>query len=310
MPRNDINRSGEMEAFVRIVETGAFSAAARQLDMTPSAISKLVLRLEARLGAQLLHRSTRKLQLTTEGAEFFERGQRVLADLAEAERAAAAGAVPSGRVSINTNVPFGHHVLLPLVPRFLALHPQIHLDIALTDRVVDLMDERTDVAVRWGRLPDSGLVARRLGDTAQVIVAAPAYLAQHGTPQTPRELLSHNRIGPNYRRHVPDWPFCAGGRIEQIPVAGNRQASDGEALRMLALAGVGLARMSLHHVQADIDAGRLVPVLEAFNTGEREPIHAVYLGKPGQLPGRVRVVLDFLEERVTQRVLDSGRVDL
>jgi DNA-binding transcriptional LysR family regulator len=194
------------------------------------------------------------------------------------------------------------------VPQFLVLHPQISLDIALTDRVVDLMDERTDVAVRWGRLPDSGLVARRLGDTAQVIVAAPAYLARHGTPQTPRELLTHNRIGPNYRRHVPDWPFRVDGRIEQVPVAGNLRASDGEALRMLALAGVGLARMSLHHAQADIDAGRLVPVLQAFNPQDREPIHAVYLGKPGQVPARVRAVLDFLAETVTQPLLDAGRL--
>ncbi|MDB5850366.1 MAG: LysR family transcriptional regulator [Rhodoferax sp.] len=308
MPRNDINRSGEMEAFVRIVECGGFSAAARQLDMTPSAISKLVLRLEARLGARLLHRSTRKLQVTAEGSAFFERSQRVLADLGEAERAAASGAAPSGRVSVNASMPFGHHVLLPLVPDFLALHPQVSLDIALTDRVVDLMDERTDVAVRWGRLPDSGLVARRLGDTGQAIVAAPAYLARHGTPQTPRALMAHNRIGPTYRRNVPDWPLCIDGKVAQVPVAGNLRASDGEALRLLVLAGVGLARMSRHHVQADIDAGRLVAVLEDFNPNDREPIHAVYLGKPGQLPARVRVLLDFLGERVTQAVLDAGHV--
>ena len=309
MPRLDINRSGEMEAFVQIIERGGFSAAARHLDMTPSAISKLVLRLEARLGARLLHRSTRKLQPTAEGSAFYERSVKVLAELTEAERAASAGGVPAGRVSVNASLQFGHHVLLPLVPRFLARHPEVALDIALTDRVVDLMDEGTDVAIRWGRLPDSSLVARRLGDTAQTIVAAPAYLAQHGTPRHPQELLRHNRLGPSYRRQVEGWPLVVDGAVTHLPIAGNLRASDGETLRRLALAGVGLARMSLHHVQADIDAGRLVPVLEAFNPGEREPIHAVYLGTPARLPGRVRVLLDFLAEHVTQAVLDAGRVD-
>ncbi|MDB5892719.1 MAG: LysR family transcriptional regulator [Rhodoferax sp.] len=309
MPRLDINRSGEMEAFVQIIDRGGFSAAARHLDMTPSAISKLVLRLEARLGARLLDRSTRRLQPTAEGSEFYDRSVKVLADLTAAERAASAGAAPTGRVSINASLPFGHHVLLPLVPRFLARHPEVALDIALTDRVVDLMDEGTDVAVRWGRLPDSNLVARRLGDTAQVIVAAPTYLARHGTPRTPHELRQHNRLGPSYRRQVDGWPLRVDGAIEHLPVAGNVRAGDGETLRRLALAGVGLARMSLHHVQADIDAGRLVPVLEAFNPGDREPIHAVYLGTPARLPARVRVLLDFLAEQVTQAVLDAGRID-
>ena len=294
MPRLDVNRSGEMEAFVQVVESGGFSAAARLLDMTPSAISKLVARLELRLGIQLVHRSTRKLQLTPEGLHFYERSTRVLADMDEAERCAAAGAAPRGRVGVNASVSFGHHKLVPLVPRLLEMHPQITLDIALTDRIVDLMDERADIAIRWGQLPASDLVARRLGETSQAIVASPGYLAKYGTPHTPQELEAHNRLGWTYRRNVPDWPLRVNGRTIAIPVAGPVRASDGETLRQLAIAGAGVARLSLYHIQHDIDAGRLVPLLEEFNPGEAEPIHAVYIGKAGTLPARVRAVLDFL----------------
>jgi DNA-binding transcriptional LysR family regulator len=146
-----------------VVDRGSFSAGARVLGMTPSAVSKLVARLEARLATQLVHRSTRKLQLTPEGQNFYERSVRVLADMDEAERCAAAGAAPRGRVRINASISFGHLLLMPLVPRFLELHPQVTLDIVLTDRVVDLMDERTDIAIRWGSLPPSDLVRFSVG---------------------------------------------------------------------------------------------------------------------------------------------------
>ena len=298
MPRIEINRSGEMEAFVQVVDRGSFSAGARVLGMTPSAISKLVARLEARLATQLVHRSTRKLQLTPEGQNFYERSVRVLADMDEAERCAAAGAAPRGRVRINASYSFGHHVLLPLVPDFLELHPQVTLDVVLTDRVVDLMDERTDVAIRWGPLPASELVGRHLFDTGQAIVASPAYLARYGTPRTPQELEAHNRIGFTYRRRAPDWPLRVDGRQVDLPVAGSVRAGDGETLRRMVLDGIGLGRLSLYHVQADIEAGRLVPVLEEFNPGDLTPVHAVYLGKPGRLPARVRALLEFLSARV------------
>jgi DNA-binding transcriptional LysR family regulator len=298
MPRLDVNRSGEMEAFVQVVERGGFSAAARTLGMTPSAVSKLVVRLEARLGVQLVHRSTRKLQLSAEGQQFYERSVRVLADLDEAERNASAEIAPRGRVAINTSVSFGTQVLVPLVPRLVEQHPQIALDIALTDRVVDLMDERADIAIRWGPLPSSDLIARRLGETAQAIVGSPAYFARHGKPRTPRDLESHCRLDFTYRRRVPDWPLWVDGRAIDVPVAARVRAGDGETLRQLALAGAGLARLSTYHVQADLDAGLLVPVLEKYNPHDVAPIHAVYLGKVERLPSRVRAVLDFLVEHV------------
>lgn len=298
MPRADINRSGEMEVFVQVVERAGFSAAARELAMTPSAVSKLVARLESRLGVQLVHRSTRKLQLSAEGQQFYERSLGVLADIDDAERSAAASAAPRGRVTLNTSVSFGTQVLLPLVPRLLQSLPQITLDVALTDRVVDLLDERADIAVRWGPLPPSDLVARRLGETGQVIVGAPLYLAQRGTPRKPADLDAHEKLDFTYRRRVPDWPLLVKGRPVDVPVRGRVRATDGEALRHLVLAGAGLARLSRYHVQSDLDAGRLVPVLEAYNPRDVAPIHAVYLGRPDRLPARVRAVLDFLVAQV------------
>lgn len=298
MPRSDVNRAAEMQTFVTVVERGGFSAAARSLGQTPSAVSKLVARLEVRLAVQLLRRSTRKLQLTSEGENFYERSVRVLADLDEAERCAAQGAEPRGRVSLNTSISFGQRVLLPLVPRLLAQHPGITLDVAVTDRVVDLMDERADIAIRWGRLAASDLVARRLGETGLAIVGSPEYLRRHGTPRTPQQLAQHNLLGSSYARQRPNWPLKVHGHIEDVPVRGNVRAADGESLRRLALAGVGLARLSLYHVQPDIDAGRLVPVLERYNPRETEPIHAVVLGRAARLPARVRAVLDFLVAEV------------
>lgn len=300
MPRTELNRSGDMEAFVQVVDRGSFSAAAAVLGMTPSAVSKLMSRLEARLGTRLLHRSTRKLQLTPEGQLYYERGVRVLADLDEAERSAAADGTPRGRVSINASIAVGRRLLLPLVKPLLARYPQIQLDIDLTDRVVDLMDERADIAIRWGRLPPSDLVARKLGETGLAILASPDYLVRYGTPRTPQELLLHNRLGNSYRRMNPDWPLLVDGRQVDVPIAGTVRASDGESLRRLVLDGVGLGRLSLFHVRGDIEAGLLVPVLEEYNPHELEPIHAVYLGKGGRLPARVRAVLDYL----------SGHVDL
>jgi DNA-binding transcriptional LysR family regulator len=298
MSRLEVNRSGEMEVFVRVVELSGFSAAARVFGMTPSAVSKLVGRLEKRLGARLLNRSTRHMQLTPEGCLFYERSVRVLADLEEAEGAAAQSAAPRGRLRVNANVPFGTHFLLPLAPDFLARHPGIALDIVLTDEVVDILEQRADVAVRAGPLKNSSLSARKLGETRMVIVGAPAYLARHGEPKRPADLERHNRLGFNYARSIGGWPLRVRGETVVHAVQGNVQASDGEALRRLALAGLGLARLAAFQVKDDIAAGRLQPVLEKFNPGDKEAIHAVFVGQGGHLPLRVRAFLDFLVERV------------
>jgi DNA-binding transcriptional LysR family regulator len=238
------------------------------------------------------------VQLTPEGRLFYERGVRVLADLAEAERGASANDAPRGRLSINANVPFGEHALLPLVPEFLERYPDITLDIVLTDEVIDLIEHRTDVAVRAGPLRSSSLVARKLGETRKAILAAPAYLARKGTPRTPADLADHNCLGFNRTRTLNGWPILQDGASVIVPAVGNTQISDGASLQRLAVAGVGLARLACFHAEDDIAAGRLVPVLEAFNPGDVEEIHAVFLGHGGYLPGRVRALLDFLVERV------------
>ncbi|MGX7875619.1 LysR family transcriptional regulator [Mesorhizobium sp. ORM6] len=299
MARPDINRSGEIEVFVRVVEAGSFSAAARALRMTPSAVSKLIARLEARLGARLVSRSTRKLLLTPEGAAFYESGQRILADMAAAEREAAAGAAPRGRLRVNTYVPFGVHRLVPLLPRFLERYREISVDLVLTDSVIDLMAERADVAIRAGPLGESRLVARKLGQSPVVVVAAPSYLEPHGTPLTLADLDHHNRMGFGFVRHIDGWPFRdAQGNAVMIPITGNALVSDGEAMRLMTLAGVGISRLARWHVAADIAAGRLVPLLEDFNPGDEEATHAVYVGQGRHLPARVRAFLDFLAESV------------
>ena len=290
-----MNRAGEMAVFVAAVERSSFSAAARRLGMTPSAVSKLIQRLEVRLGVQLVRRSTRNLSLTGEGREFYERSLEVLAAIEEAERSVSAGSSPRGRVTINSNVPFGVHILIPLVPALLEKYPALSVDLTLTDRLIDLVEERCDIAIRWGKLGSSELIARRLGQTEQAIVASPAYLARHGTPRTLKELEGHNRLGSNYTQSGRGWPLRSGSRLVYVPPTGNATASDGEALRALSLAGVGLARLSLFHIQPDLDARKLVPVLEQLNPRDLEPIHAVYVGKAGRLPSRIRVVLDFLE---------------
>jgi DNA-binding transcriptional LysR family regulator len=295
MARMEVNRSGEMEVFVRAVELGGFSPAARALRMTPSAVSKLVARLEARLGARLVSRTTRRLQLTAEGEAFHARAVRVLADLDEAERAVAAGAIPHGRVRVNSNVPFGLHHLLPLVPAFTAQHPEVILDLVLSDQVVDLLEERADVAIRVGPMAASQLMARKLGSSAMAVVASPDYLARRGEPKTPRDLANHNLISFNFARHSDGWAFVeADGQQIVLPAVGNVTSGDGETSRQLALVGQGIARLALFHIAPDIAAGRLVPILQGFNPGDREDIHAVYVGHGAHLPSRVRAFLDFL----------------
>jgi DNA-binding transcriptional LysR family regulator len=298
MPRLEINCSGEMEVFVRAVELASFSAAARAFEMSPSAVSKLVSRLEARLKVRLINRSTRQVQLTPEGCAFYERSVRVLADLHEAERCATMNERPCGKVSVNANVPFGAHFLLPLVPEFLERYPDITLDLELTDAVVDILEQRMDVAIRAGPLKSSSLLARKLGETTKVIVGAPSYLARWGTPLTPADLERHNLIGANYTRVVKGWPLLEQGQHISVQATGNVQASNGETIRHLALSGLGLARLALFQVKKDIAEERLLPVLEGFNPGDVEEVHAVFLGHGGHLPARVRALLDFLVEKV------------
>lgn len=303
MSRQDINRSFEMAVFAEVVEWSGFSAAARRLDMTPSAVSKLIARLETRLGVRLLNRSTRQLQTTPEGAAFYTQCKRILDDIDDAERAAAQGAAPRGRLRVNCFVPFAVQYFLPILPEFLQRYPGITVDVAVTDTVIDLLEDRTDVAIRAGKLKESNLIARKLRSGPMVIVASPAYLARHGTPAVPADLARHNLLEFNFARRVHGWPFVdrdlnPDGAPLMVKTRGNALVSDGESMRQLVLAGLGLARLSRLHVQRDIDAGLLLPVLEAWNPYDIEEVHAVFVGPGSQLPARVRVMLDFLLEKI------------
>jgi DNA-binding transcriptional LysR family regulator len=216
MSRFDSNRAAEMEVFVRVVDLGGFTAAAQSFGLTPSGVSKLVSRLETRLGARLVNRSTRKLQLTTEGEAFYHRAVRILAEMQEAEREAAAGALPRGHLTVNSNIPFGMRYVVPLVPQFLAQNPDVTLDVVLTDTVIDLMEERADIAIRVGPLRTSQLIARKPATSRMVLVASPDYLARHGTSASPADLAAHRRIGWTFPRTIRGWPFRKGERIEEI----------------------------------------------------------------------------------------------
>jgi DNA-binding transcriptional LysR family regulator len=299
------NRAGEMQVFLRVVESGSFSAAARTLLMTPSTVSKLVNRIEERLGVRLLERSTRHLSLTAEGRVYYERSQALLAELEDIERELGQGAgTVGGTVRVNASVAFGTLGLEPLLPAFWAAYPDILVDLSLSDEIVDLYLDRTDVAFRVGALPASSLVARRVGVAARRIVAAPSYLHRHGVPRTVDELERHNCLGFNFRRTAPVWPLREGGRIVDRMVRGTLLANNGETVRRMALAGVGLARLGEYHVRADLASGRLVDVLADAGIGDEEEIHALHLG--GQrVPRRVRAFLDFTVPRL-QRFLDGA----
>jgi DNA-binding transcriptional LysR family regulator len=178
------------------------------------------------------------------------------------------------------------HIIL-LVPSFLAQNPEITLDLVFSDTVVDLMQERADVAIRGGPLRNSALIARKLGSSRMAVVAAPEYLARSGMPANPRDLATHKSVGWTFFRTIGDWPLLHGKATVEISPPSVARASDGEAVRALALGGVGLARLALFHIGPDIKAGRLIPVLQDFNPGDCENVHAVFLGQGGPLPARV-----------------------
>lgn len=298
MTRVVMERSGEMEVFVRVVQDGGFSAAARSLDLTPSAVSKLIARLEQRLGARLLTRTTRALRLTEEGEAYHRAARRVLQALNEADLAVAAGAV-RGRLRINASVPFGRMFVAPALPAFLARYPDTSVDLSLSDDIVNLLANQTDIAIRVGNLPDSALMARKLGQSRRVLVAAPAYLQRMGAPETPSDLQRHNCIGFNFRPSRAGWPFRDGQRDFEQLVSGNALVNNGDTARQIALDGLGIARLGRFHVADDIAAGRLVTLLEAFDPGDLELIHAIYVGG-GEVPGRVRAFIAHMAE-VTAR---------
>jgi DNA-binding transcriptional LysR family regulator len=250
------------------------------------------------LGARLLNRSTRKLRLTPEGEAFYDQTVRILRAIADAEREAGADAMPRGHIRVNSNVPVGIRLVIPILQQFLEERPEITLDVVLSDTIVDLMDERADVAIRVGPLRDSTLMARKLGTSKMAVVGSPAYLARSGHPAATTDLANYKGIGWGFSRSIAGWPFKVNGGVEAITPPSVISVSDGESARLLALNGVGLVRLAMFHIREDVDAGRLVPVLQDLNPGDQEDIHAVFLGQKGLLPARVRAFIDFLARRI------------
>lgn len=288
-------RSGEMAVFVTVAQEGSLSAAARVLGLTPSAVSRVIARTEQRLGTRLLLRTTRAITLTAEGEAYLRAARRILADMAEVEEAIADQGVPKGRLRVSAALGHGRLAIVPLVAAFSARYPKIVVDLNLGDEVVDILGGQADVAVRFGHLPDSPLTARRIGGTRQVVVASPEYLQRHGTPEEPADLLRHNCLRFNFRRAEPDWPFSKDGTGFSLKISGNIECSSGEALAQFAREGAGIARIGRFTVAEDLRRGDLVPLLEAWNPGDEEPIHAVFIGG-ATMPARVRVFVDFLLE--------------
>ena len=297
MLRDRADRAGDMAVFVAVAEAGSLSGAARRLGLTPSAVSRVVARIEARLGVQLLVRTTRTLRLTAEGETYGRAARRILADLEETETALSDRGCPRGRVRVSAATAHGRLVIVPLLGAFAARHPGIVVEIDLSDEIADVLGGRADIGIRFGPLADSPLTARRLGETGRTVVAAPAYLDRAGTPRRPADLAEHNCLDFTFRRSEPGWPFREAGRDFILPVRGTLAANNGETLVQLALGGVGITRVGTFHIADDLAAGRLVPLLEPFNPQDREAIHAVFVGGAG-LPARVRVLVDFLAERM------------
>ena len=286
--RQEPNRTGEMAAFVRVVEHGSFAQAGSVLGLSPSAVSKLMTRLEQRLGAALLRRSTRKIALTPEGELFHARALGILAELDLAEREVGGAHLPSGRVRINSSASYVSHVLADILPVFLRQYPEISLEIVQTDSVADLLADGSDVAIRAGYLPSSTLIARSLGEAPLIVAAAPSWIARYGTPSDADDLPAWDRLGFAYSRATGDWLRTGESTPARVRV------SDGEGIRRLALAGVAPARLAEFTIREDIAAGRLVALPDRAIPVKTEPFHAVYVGKSGRLPARIRVFLDYL----------------
>lgn len=289
------NRFGDMETFLAAANGGSFAAAAKALRLTPSAVSRSVARLEARLGVLLMQRTTRSLTLTPEGQSYRDRISALLAEVDTVEQTLGhAPAGPRGPLRINAAVPFGVHCLLPILPSFTEAYPEVIVDLSLSDTLVDLIEDRADIAIRIGPLKDTRLRAKKLGHSRMLLVASPDYLTRHGVPAAPDDLAHHRCLRFSFRRSVDSWPFRIGGRIVQRPVEGAFFGNSGEVVRAMAVAGGGVARLGYFHVAADLAAGRLVELLSDFSANDGEDIHALYDGHQ-RLALRIRAFLDFLD---------------
>ena len=287
------NQLPELLAFVESVELKSFSAAARVLGTTPSAISKRVAKLENRLGIRLLQRTTRSLNLTPEGTTYYEEVARLLRELEAAEQSIISGGQPKGKLTISAALDFGQWLLVQSIPQFMALYPEVEIDLRLSDRLVDLVVEGIDIAIRLGELDDSSLIRTHLGKASFALCASPDYLDAHGRPADLDELLNHNCLCYVFNGRPVAWEFLMNEKWETVPIRGTFNADNGGALLNAAIAGLGITRLMLFQIQKELKEQRLEVVLpDQLQPGFT--VHALVTHRQHLSP-RVRAFLDFLK---------------
>jgi DNA-binding transcriptional LysR family regulator len=297
--RDTMDRLTAMGLFVRIVETGSFSAVAREMNMTQPTVSKQLTALERQLKTRLLNRSTRQLSLTEAGAAYFESSKRILAIVAEAD--ANVGVLQTqlnGVLRINCSIGLGQMYLGPLVLKFQSMHPGLMVDLAFADRYVDLVEEGIDVAIRIGTLMDSNLVARRIGTSERCIIATPTYLKKNGTPKSPLDLVEHNCILYAYLSTGNEWIFNSKDGEIRVKVSGNLRANNGEAIRQAVLADLGIAASPAWLVEDDLKSGKVEKILGDFSPLSSD-INAVY-PSARHVSAKVRALTEFLRVEFDQ----------
>ncbi|WGS62749.1 LysR family transcriptional regulator [Vibrio lentus] len=290
-----LTRSDDLEMVLTVVDAGGFSAAAEALDVQVAKVSRAVSKVESQLGVSIFNRTTRRVELTEEGRQFVDSVRLGLQMIQSAEEEIVSrGELPKGRLRVDAASPFVFHQLVPLVQSFKEAYPDIELELTSNEGFVDLLEKRTDVAIRIGKLSDSTLHARPLGKSLLHIVASPDYLAKHGLPTKPEDLNSHQIVGFAGNKVLNHWPLP-----NQSDVAPTVTASNGETVRQLVLAGNGIACLSGFMVQEDMAAGRLIPILEQeklANT-DRERVNAVYY-KSSSVSKRISAFIDFMQPRL------------
>ena len=292
-----MDRLTAMQVFAQVVESGSFARAAERLGLSTSATSRQGAELESHLHTRLLNRTTRRVSLTESGRAYYERAVQLLADLEEAEQEAArAAVVPRGTIKLTSAVTFGVRHVAPAIAAFLARHAEVRFDVSLSDRVVDLVEEGFDLAIRIGAVGSENLVARKLGETRLLPCASSAYLKAHGAPQTPEDLAQHNCFTYEYVTPRNVWRFRdAAGNERSVRVSGNLHSNNGDLHAEAAARGAGIALEPAFIVGPEVRAGRLVPLLQDFVAAPM-PIYAVYPSRK-HLSAKVRLFVDFLVER-------------
>ncbi|MDB5858848.1 MAG: LysR family transcriptional regulator [Ramlibacter sp.] len=303
-----IGDRGEMEAFVRAVELGGFSAAARDLDLSPSALSKLVDRLERSLQVRLLRRTTRKLATTPEGDLFLARCRRILAEIEDAENEVGRSRDrPRGRLNMHVGVGFAIHQVVEVLPVFLRRHPEVQVDLRIEDARLDLVKEGLDLSVRPGP-PDETLVARSLFDFDRIVCAAPAYIARHGAPRKPEELAQHRCLCISGTFSSERWSFDGPRGRVAVKVEPAARVNNADAIYRLALDGMGIVRVNEFICAPSLRDGRLVPVMPEYPCADGSQMLALYPHERNRLP-RVAAMLDFLVESFAARPWRTAPTD-